>query len=194
MSESTLAIGGGSYLNVGLRQSVTIGTNASEVINTFNGLSVVFYSNAGDQITTLTAGRGNGAKLNVSMEFSKYGNLDIFSLEVLRNLDIPYFTGMNVRFYYKNNPFAYGYIETIPSTDQQSSVVLLNGVGHIKRLMDKKITKTYTSKTVKEILDDLGSTYFLALVFAAASMIEADFAACDISVILILNFLLTNSC
>lgn len=164
MSIGTLALGGGSYLGVALRQDIEISDPDIIGINTFNGLSVVFYSPFGEQIANLTAGRGNGVKLNCKMKFEKYGNLKSFNLEMMRNCDIPFFNGMTARFYYKNLPFAYGYIETKPFTDQKASVVSLRGVGFVEKLKDKKITLAYPSGTsVTETLKYIGSTYFLSL-------------------------------
>lgn len=163
MTTSTLGLGGGGFLGVGLRQATTIVAPDITGINTFNGLSVTFYSPYGEQIATLTAGRGAGVKLESEMTFSKYGNLESFDLMVKRNIDIPFFNGMNTRFYFKNLPFAYGYIELVPPTDQTSSVISLRGYGYSKKLNDKKITATYSSSTVSAILADLGSTYFLDL-------------------------------
>ncbi len=165
MSTSTLSLGGGIYVGCGLRQSTAIADPDLTGINTYNGVGIVFYSPSNEQVANLTAGRGEGEKLEVKMKFAKYGNLKDFQISMLRNNEIPLFNGMVVRFYYKNLSFAYGYIDNIPETDQISSVVKIDGKGYVNKLKDKKISVSYSSKTIEYILNDLGSTYFFDLGF-----------------------------
>jgi hypothetical protein len=84
---------------------------------------------------------------------------------MLRNNEIPFFNGMKVQFYYQNLSFAYGYVDGFPTSDQISSIVKISGKGYVTKLKDKKISVSYTNKTIEYILDDLGSTYFLDLGF-----------------------------
>lgn len=160
MSISTLGLGGGGYCGVGLRQAGSIQEPDITGINTFNGLGVIFYSPSNEQIANLTAGRGEGVKLEASLTFQKYGNLKDFEIVMLRNNEIPFFNGMNVRFYYQNLAFAYGFVDTVPETDQKRSTVEISGSGYTSKLKDKKISASYTSNTIEYIIDDLGTTYF----------------------------------
>lgn len=166
MSIGTLALGGGYFLNNGLRQGTEIQTPDLTSINTFSGINIIFYSPSNEQVANLTAGRGEGVKLEASLNFKKYGNLKSFKIEMIRNNEIPLFNGMKVRFYYNNLPFAYGYIDSIPETDQNKSIVEISGNGYIQKLRDKKISISYLNKTIDYILEDLGTTYFLDLGFS----------------------------
>jgi hypothetical protein len=165
MSTSTLGLGGGAYLGIGLRQSTEISDPDITGINTYNGIGIVFFSPSGERVASLTAGRGEGEKLEAKMNFMKYGNLQSFVIEMLRNNEIPFFNGMKVQFYYQNLSFAYGYVDGFPTSDQISSIVKISGKGYVTKLKDKKISVNYTNKTIEYILDDLGSTYFLDLGF-----------------------------
>jgi hypothetical protein len=165
MSVSTLGLGGGISLGVGLRQATTIAAPDITGINEFNGIGIIFYSPSNEQVANLTSGRGQGEKLEVSLNFKKYGNLKSFDIKMLRNSEIPFFNGMKVRIYYKNLPFAYGYVDTIPETDQDESVIEVSGSGYVAKLKDKKISVSYTNRSISYILEDLGTTYFLDLGF-----------------------------
>jgi hypothetical protein len=165
MSTSTLGLGGGIFLGVGLRQSTAIDDPDIVGINTYNGIGIIFYSPSQERVASLTAGHGEGEKLESKMNFLKYGNLKDFEITMLRNNEIPFFNGMRVEFFYRNLPFAYGYIDSIPETDQISSTVQIGGKGYVQKLKDKKISVSYTNKTIEYILNDLGGTYFYDLGF-----------------------------
>ena len=161
---ATMALGGGARLGSwGLRQTKTIIEDIPEVIQNDNGLFAVFYSPSGEQVANLISGYGEGKRLQAELKFSKLGGLKTFNIELLRNNRIPLFNGINVRLYWKNKPFSYGYINKIPPSEQTDSVIKLSGVGYSKKLDDKVITESYTSTTDTDIIKDIASTYFLDL-------------------------------
>ena len=95
MSISTLGLGGGGYLNVGLRQAVDINDPDLVGINAdTGGFQIIFYSPSQEQVALLTSGLGEGEKLEVKLNFMKYGNLKDFQIVMLRNNEIPFFNGL----------------------------------------------------------------------------------------------------
>lgn len=157
----TMALGGGCRLGTwGLRQGKDIIEDVVFIPYILNNLQVFFYSPYGEQIANLNAGIGDGEKLTASLEFEKLGGLKEFNIKIKRNNKLPLFSGCNVRLYYKNNPFALGYVKEYPETYQDDYIVSITGFGYSQRLREKNITVSYTSQTVNYILNDLAGTYF----------------------------------
>lgn len=157
------ALGGGT----GLRQgNLPVVFPDPGILNTGSGgLLIFFLSPSGEQVAYIQAGRGEAARLDYELSYKKYGGLQDFSMNVLRDNKFPLFTGMNIRFLYNNNPIGFGYVEETPTSDQDSGLVKIKGSGFAKKLKDKKINLTVSGQTVNSVIDTLGSNYFSELGF-----------------------------
>lgn len=129
------------------------------------GLSIVFFSSSGEKVASLQSGRGQAEVLESELSFKKYGNMENFSINLKRNNELPLFTGMGVLFLNKNKRFAYGYVDEVPETDQNSGIIKIIGSGYSKKLKDKQITLSVTNQTVKQVIDTIGTAYFSDLGF-----------------------------
>lgn len=160
MSLTPLALSAGARLGSwGLRQGKDIIIPLSTNIEFTNSLQVYFYSPSGEVIAALSAGLGDGKKLDLKWTEEKYGGLKSFTIIMLKDLTIPFFNGMLIRFFMFNNPWALGFIRGIPDTDTDSETIELKGVGYVEKLKDIVVSKTYTNVTPFEIIDDI-SQYF----------------------------------
>lgn len=157
----TIALGGSSRLGTwGLRQGKDILTETADVPFIDNDLQIFFYSSYGEQIVQLYAGLNDSEKLTGKIEFEKYGGFKAFEITIKRDNELALFADVNTRFYYKNKPLAFGYVSKVPETNQYKSTVKIQGYGYSKKLEEKKVTKSYTNKSVDYILKDLANTYF----------------------------------
>lgn len=158
----TVVLGGGARVGTwGLLQGKDIiQPSIADVPNIENPLQAFFYSPSGEQIKSITAGFGEGANLKAKVICKKLGGVSQFELTVLRDNTIPLFTGMEVRLYYKNQPFCYGYVTEIPLSDQTKSEVIIFGNGYAEKLKDVKVSETYSNKTIAEVIADLATKYF----------------------------------
>lgn len=173
MPFTPLALGAGARLGTwGLRQRKDILEPVVTNITVNNALQIFFYSPSGETVVALSAGVGDGTKLEITWTEEKLGGLREFTITILRRLEIPFFNGMQVRFFLNNLAWALGFIKGIPDSDTDSETIEIKGVGFSEKLKDTTITRTYTNRTVRQVIEDVARFFpNIDIVFNATKLI-----------------------
>jgi hypothetical protein len=119
------------------------------------GFELQFFSNSGELTGVIGSQYEKSSLINLEIKIKKIGELESFKFTIGRKLDIPFFDGMEVRFFYNNIHWFTGFLVVKPGQDRRDVIFEYEGKGGKDFFKRITVEKLYENKTLKFILDDL---------------------------------------
>lgn len=130
----------------------------ADITTGFN-ISISFYSLTGEYVGSVNTTPDSVGWIDFSIKQKRIGGLDNFEFSISKNLDIPFYNQMEVRFLFAGNHWFTGELTYKPELDSRDTKYKFQGVGYSSYLKKIKITQTYQNKSFIFILQDLIENY-----------------------------------
>lgn len=148
---------GSIYGNVILRG---INTYVSDVdITQPFGIQVGFYSPSGEYIGSISSSPDSAGYIKFKLSVELNRGLRDFEFSIARNVDIPFYTGMEVRFYITGKLWYVGELIYQPNQDKRTPVYEYSGKGFWSHLKKNKISTTWQVKKLDFVIKDIIQNY-----------------------------------
>lgn len=119
------------------------------------GIEIQFFSPSGDLVGNVGTSYFNSQLLSCSFKVRKLGGLESFTIDISRDVEIPFFNGMETRIYVYGNLWYTGQLIYTPGQDRRNVSFPFDGKGYRRYLKDVVINELYTSETLEDILKDI---------------------------------------
>lgn len=149
--------------SIGVRHYLTIVDDFDVIMKGW--AEIQFYSFTGEFIGGLTTQSESNGAFKYNLEIDKIGGLDSFEIEIAKEIDMPLFNQMIVKFFINGVHWYTGELTYKPDFDSNESEKLkFEGNGYYKYLKKKKVAdELYQNKTIDFIVADLIENYFTDL-------------------------------
>jgi hypothetical protein len=119
------------------------------------GIEIQFFSPSGDLVGSVGTSYFNSQLLSCSFKVRKLGGLESFNIEISRDVEIPFFNGMETRIHVYGILWYTGQLIYTPGQDRRNVSFPFEGKGYKRYLKDVVINNLYTSETLEDILKDI---------------------------------------
>jgi hypothetical protein len=132
--------------------------NFQDAITTF-GFELQFFSKTEELVGLIGTNYEKSNMVRLSMKTRKIKDLESFKFEIGRQVDIPFFDGMEVRFFYNGIKWFTGILNVSPSQESRNVSYEYSGKGWSDLFKRIKVNELYENKTLDFIWKDLITTY-----------------------------------
>lgn len=125
---------------------------------------IQFYSQSGEYIDSITTIPEDAGYLRFELTVEKIGGLKKFEFETTKNLQLPFFQQMVVKFFINGNHWFTGELDYNPELDSKSGKLKFEGSGYFDIYLDQKIeSELYENVTLDYIIRDIVNNYVISL-------------------------------
>jgi hypothetical protein len=123
------------------------------------GVLVGFYSPSGEYVGSISSSPSSAGYIKYKLTAELNYGLRDFSFQIARNVTIPFYTGMEVRFYITGKLWFTGELIFQPSQDKRKPVYTYEGKGFWSHLKKDKISNVWQNKSPSFITKDIIQHY-----------------------------------
>lgn len=123
------------------------------------GVNVGFYSPTGEYIGSISSSPDGAGYIKFELTEERNRGLRDFKFQIARNVSIPFYTGMEVRFFITGVLWYVGELIFQPNEDKREPVYEYSGKGFWNHLKKNKISNTWQNKTMTFIVNDIIQNY-----------------------------------